>query len=180
MKLSCFISLFFIVAIGYTQNPTKQQIALLNELNKKFDYIQDDFFPENNRYVPKGIKIMGFDKTTVYPVIKRSGEVFFVGVFTAPDWIFVENVFIKIGDEVTQLPIVDECDRQTIYSGIKEVCIMEPIATYSIFEKIATSPETIIRYVGKSHYNQFKIDKDMWKDAYLFYQLLEKSGKFKK
>ena len=84
----------------FGQQASKQQIAMLNELSNKFDYVTDDFYPENNRYVPKGISVLGIEWKAFYPVINKDGTIYFVAFYRGRGWLFVDKIAVKINDEI--------------------------------------------------------------------------------
>lgn len=164
----------------FGQQASKQQIAMLNELSNKFDYVTDDFYPENNRYVPKGISVLGIEWKAFYPVINKDGTIYFVAFYRGRGWLFVDKIAVKINDEILEFIPKNECIRETDQQDITEKCYLYPDNPIEVLKKIAEAPKSIVRYSGRTSYSQNDVNTDIWRDCYLFYQLMDKMGKFKK
>ena len=168
-------------------------IKELNKIAKDYEKIEDEFYPDLNRYEPKqqvapfsslfnGAGIIGGDtwERDLYPRMFMNGEKYLISrVNQNGGWHFTNKVVFKIDGSVFETVAID-CSRTTSVLGGKpstlEVCTHE--LTDELYKTLGSVKDIKARIYGEETYHELKINLKQWSQHWNFYTLMTRLGKF--
>lgn len=179
--------LILLPALFYAQNDVRY-IKALNEIIDKYDKIEDDFYPDQNRYEPKDK--LGFGslwdsnlKKDIYPRMYMDGSIELVSriaIMDHRDFHNIEKLALKIGNSVYELPVIDcirDADhKEGLVTYALEVCTHD--LPEDVFNKLGTTQDVKARLYGENSHYDVGARLDKWSRHWNFYSLMKKLGKF--
>lgn len=174
--ITLLASTLFLLHFDLNGQDRNRYILQLNKIIKDYEEVNDEFYPVNNRYVPKTKNMFGFVKSSIYPEIYKNGNIVLKSHHEQNfDWLFVERLVIKTNEGLIEIEAGD-CIRETTPAGTKEICTY-PI-DQALFEKLGTNSDIKVRLYGRHYFKDIEFDSEKWNQHFNLYNLLDKLEKF--